>query len=450
MAVQRRNIPAVPTPVRRPVVADRVVAPAPARAVAPAPAPARAVVADRITTTPQTRNPATQNVVQTMATQGRVQANICPPGTLRAGLASNPAYEGGCGKKIDTPPPACPSGQVRNAAGKCVPVNPNGNTGNAGASGLNLAGLGLDQKTINQLLGLYGKNTQYNPISSLLNAITNQKEYELAKAKQDAEAQATQAALERSTTGTSAQLIELQNLLNNVGVPEAISTAIGDYGTNTTEAIGKQYDALKTVLQNLYTGEGGTLEAPTATSALGITQAGFNALRNYLEQNPANAYALAKEAGTTTPVFANDLAQYMEGQGVSQEGVTPTIEALNRAAQGGATNYQNLLNILAAQEASGTQGRAREAELAATLARAGLGGEFTRQQGALTNQQLAALTQIAQTQASQTLQAQKDAEARRQAIQDAILKLQGTGYDGCPAGYVKDPITFKCVPKVAE
>jgi 2-hydroxychromene-2-carboxylate isomerase len=148
--------------------------------------------------------------------------------------------------------------------------------------------------------------------------------------------------------------------------------------------------------------------------------------------------------------MSNDLAQYMAGQGVSQQGVTPTIEALNRAAQGGASNYQNLLNVLATQEAAGTQGRTREVELAQTLANAGLGAEYTRQRGALTNQQLAALAQVAQTQGTQTLQAQRDAEARRQALQDAILKLQASGNTGCPEGYVKDPITSRCVPVPAE
>jgi hypothetical protein len=295
---------------------------------------------------------------------------------------------------------------------------------------------------------MYGKQTQYNPISSLLNAITNQKEYELAKAKQDAELKATQDALARSTTGSSAALIALQQQLAGAGVPEAISTAISDYGTDTGEAIGRQYGNLATTLQNLYQGEGGTQAAPTPTSALGVTQAGFNALQQYLQANPANAYALARQAGpvTPTPTVTNDLAQYMTGQGVSQEGVTPTIEALNRAGQGGASNYQNLLNILATQETAGTQGRERELELARTLASAGLGAEYTRQRGALTSQQLAALAQVAQTQGTQTLQAQRDAEARRQALQDAILKLQASGNTGCPEGYVRDPITFICVP----
>lgn len=440
---------------RPPVVADRVKAAVaavptavraatPARTVAPAvPTPVRAAA-------PAVAKPA-QNVVQAQTAQPArmVAANICPPGTARAGLASNPAYEGGCGKKIDTAPPACPSGQTRNAAGQCVPKQ---NNNNAGKSGLNLEGLGLDQKTINQLLGLYGKNTQYNPISSLLNAITNQKEYELTKTKQEAELKAAQDALARSTTGSSAALIALQQQLAGAGVPEAISTAISDYGTNAGAAVGKQYDNLTTILQNLYQGEGGTQAAPTPTSALGITQAGFDALQQYLQANPANAYALAKQAGpvTPTPTVTNDLAQYMAGQGVSQEGVTPTIEALNRAGQGGASNYQNLLNVLATQEAAGTQGRERELELARTLAGAGLGAEYTRQRGALTSQQLAALAQIAQTQGTQTLQAQRDAEARRQALQDAILKLQASGNTGCPEGYVKDPITSRCVPVPAE
>lgn len=441
MAIVRRPPQIVPartvTPATRtpmPVVADRaeraVIAPKPVVQAKPVvqTQPAIAVVPAR-TVVPQTPKP-----------------TVCGQGTVRAGLKEDPTkYEdGGCGKPIEVkPPPTCPDGQVRNAAGKCVPKQANNN---AGPSGLNLAGLGLDQKTINQLLGLYGKNTQYNPISSLLNAITNQKEYDLAKAKQDAELAATKSALERATTGTSAQLLALQEQLAGAGVPEAITTAISDYGTNANEAIGRQYGSLATTLQNLYQGEGGTQEAPTPTSALGLTQAGFTALRDYLAANPANTFAQAKAAGPApAPQIANDLEQYMQSQGVDAGRVQPGLLSAQAAAQGGATNYQNLLNVLAANEASGGQSRQRELELSQTLANAGLGAEYTRQRGALTNQQLAALAQIVQNQGTQTLQAETTAQARRQALQDAILKLQGTGYNGCPEGYAPDPVTFKCV-----
>jgi hypothetical protein len=416
-----RPTPAVPTPVRA--------AAAPATAARPAPAVPTPV---RAATSAPARNvmgqTTTMQNASTRPTGDVGKMAVCGPGTARAGLAPDATKyaDGGCGalKQDNNPPNPCPAGQTRNAAGKCVPVQQN-----AGKTGLNLAGLGLDQNTINQLLNLYGKNTQYNPISSLLNAITNQKEYELAKAKQDAELAATTAATTRAQTGATTQLAALQDLLGNTAVPESIATAIGEYGKNASEATAQQYVNLVNTLNDLYYGQGGSVEAPSATSALGMTNAGFAALREYLAENPANAYALASQrVGTPAPVAVNDLAQYMAGQGVSQEGVTPTVQALNAAAQGGAENYQNLLNTLAAQETAGTQSRAREIELANLLARTGLGAEYTRQRGALTNQQLAALAQITQTQAAQRLQAERDAEARRQAIQDAILKLQGTGY----------------------
>ena len=409
-----RPTPAVPTPVRA--------AAAPATAARPAPAvptPVRNVMGQ--TTTMQNAS--------TRPTGDVGKMGLCGPGTARAGLASDATKyaNGGCGAPISSGGNA---GGGNAGAGNAGGGNAGaGTSAGAGKTGLNLAGLGLDQNTINQLLNLYGKNTQYNPISSLLNAITNQKEYELAKAKQDAELAATTAATTRAQTGATTQLAALQDLLGDTAVPESISTAIGKYGKTAGEAIAGQYANLVNALNDLYYGQGGSLETPNATSALGMTNAGFTALREYLAENPANAYALASQrVGTPAPVAVNDLAQYMAGQGVSQEGVTPTIQALNAAAQGGAENYQNLLNTLAAQETAGTQSRAREIELANLLARTGLGAEYTRQRGALTNQQLAALTQIAQTQAAQRLQAERDAEARRQAIQDAILKLQGTGY----------------------
>jgi hypothetical protein len=283
-----RSTPAVPTPVR--AAAAPVTA---ARPAAAASAPARNVMGQ--TTTMQNASTKPTGDVGKMA--------VCGPGTKRAGLAADPTKyaDGGCGAPINPDgngPNPCPAGQTRNAAGKCVPVQQN-----AGASGLNLAGLGLDQNTINQLLNLYGKNTQYNPISSLLNAITNQKEYELAKAKQDAELAATTAATTRAQTGATTQLAALQELLGNTAVPESIATAIGEYGKNASEATAQQYVNLVNTLNDLYYGQGGSVEAPSATSALGMTNAGFAALREYLAANPANAYALASQrVGTPAPV----------------------------------------------------------------------------------------------------------------------------------------------------
>ena len=370
----------------------------------------------------------------------------CPKGFIKNG-------NGACVPDSTT---VCGDGQHKDASGNCVP-NKNTSSTPAKATTFDWSQFGLNNNQVNNLLGQFKGlgTTNFNPISSLINASTNQKEYDLAKAKQDAELAATKAALERATSGTAQQLTSYEDLLKNIGIPDAVKTAITNYGTNAGTAVGNQYDNLTTTLQNLYQGEGGTQAAPTATSALGLTQAGYAALQNYLTNNPATAYTQAKLAGPApAPQVSNDLAQYMQSQGVDAGRVQPGLLAAQAAAQGGATNYQNLLNTLAATEAGTNTSRQSELEMAKTLANAGLTGTYTKQQGALTAEKLAALTQIAQQQAQYTLQAEQAAAARKQAIEDAIAKLKGTGYvpetaTECGAGQEKDA-SGKCVPITTE
>jgi hypothetical protein len=100
----------------------------------------------------------------------------------------------------------------------------------------------------------------------------------------------------------------------------------------------------------------------------------------------------------------------------------------NAAAQGGAANYNNLLGVLSAQSGAGQESRLAEQQMAQQLAAAQLGAYKAQQEGTLTTQQLAALQEIQTQYNTAKFQAQQQAIARQQALQDALNSLYGTGY----------------------
>ena len=172
-------------------------------------------------------------------------------------------------------------------------------------------------------------------------------------------------------------------------------------------------------------------------------------MRNYLTRNAPTAYAQAPRA--TAPAVSSDIAQYMASRGVEAQRAEPGLLAARAALEGGATNYNNLLNTLAAQSAAGQESRLAEQQMAQQLAAAQLGAYKAQQEGTLTSQQLAALQDIQTQYNTAKFQAQQQAIARQQALQDALGTLLGTGYlsPSSPDQAVQD-ILGTAIPAYAE
>lgn len=173
-----------------------------------------------------------------------------------------------------------------------------------------------------------------------------------------------------------------------------------------------------------------------------LTGQGYDALRSYLTANPATAYATAQRAAPT--VTQNALAQYMQAQDVSPEMAQPAVDQANLAALGGATNYNQLLNVLAGSESAGQQSRLSEEQMARTLANAQLQSLYGGATQGLEQSRLSGLAELQNQLATARLQAEQARIAREQALQDAIAANLGTGYT-CPPGFQKDAVG-NCVP----
>ena len=245
----------------------------------------------------------------------------------------------------------------------------------------------------------------------------------LASRKFEAEQKAARDALTRQQTGAAAQLEFLRSQLGAT-VPTTISGEIAEQERLGREAITTQAQALA----NLISGR--------RTQGLEELGRAYGGLATYLEQNVPQAFAQAQRAQPQTVQSA--LAQYMAGQGVSPAVAQEAANIANVQAAGGAANFNQLLDVLAAREAAAQQSRLAEAEMSRAAGVRGLETLYGTVTSQLEQQRLAALADLNARISQARLAAQEQAASREQAVQNAISQLIGTGL--IPGGTPLTPI----------
>jgi adenine-specific DNA methylase len=187
----------------------------------------------------------------------------------------------------------------------------------------------------------------------------------------------------------------------------------------------EQYGTARTNLGTLY----GTGTTPSATSARGMTSAGYATLSDWLAKNAPTAYA-NMPAVTATPM-TNVLEQYQRAQGVDPTAVNAAVAAANVAGAGGASNYNALINILKGAETTAQASRMAEAQQARNIADARLLAAYNQQLGGLTTQEAAALNAIGQRYGQRGLDVDTASANRYNALVDRLIALAGYGaYNG--------------------
>lgn len=236
---------------------------------------------------------------------------------------------------------------------------------------------------------------------------------QLARDKFDAEQVAATLAADRLRAGQAAQAAYLRSQLG-AGIPSAITGEI-----ETQERAGQQF--IQDQYQNL-------LSALGQRRGVGEQQlrTGYDALQTFLMQNPAVAYAQTQRAMPT--VAQSDLANYMATRGISAEPSQQALEALNAQLAGGASNYNQLLNVLTGAEQQQQASRLAEEQMARQLGMTQLGQLYAGATAGLEQERLAALNELAARVSAARLQAQQQQAAREQALQDALATLLGQGY----------------------
>lgn len=278
-----------------------------------------------------------------------------------------------------------------------------------------------------------GTGATFDVIPSATGGTSGAYSYKAALAKIQADQAAAQAAAQRATAGAETQRNAILEQLKTAGQinPELLST-LESQKTAQEKYIADQLAAQQGQLGKAY------------ETAGGLQTQGFDVLRSYLQKNAPTAYAQAPRA--TAPAVSSDIAQYMAAQGVEVGRAEPGLLAARAALEGGATNYNRLLDVLTAQSTAGQESRLAEEQMARQLAAAQLNAYKAQQEGTLTTQQLAALQEIQTQYNTAKFNAQQQAIARQQALQDALNSLYGTGYTSPPP---PAPVIPPVVPPVA-
>ena len=316
-----------------------------------------------------------------------------------------------------------------------------GRTGLGGAPQIMGAGLPLilgDDPTGGTGLTEETSGSGSSGLGSILSGQAAKRRAELEAIKLKNEQEAAAAAVLRQTTGAQNQANYLRSQLG-AGIPAV-----------TLENIAGQETAGQNYINTQYTNLLADLTGRRDTGSRLTTQ-GYDALRNYLGSNVPQAYATAAQGVPTSN--QNALAAYMQGQGVDTSGAQAAVDTANAQGMGTADNYNQLLNVLRAQETSGQQSRLSEEQMARTLAGANLEAIYGQGTSGLEQQKLAALNELATRISNARLQAQQIQTAREQALADALAALYGTGLTNppvtgeCPPGQTKDANGNCVVPK---
>ena len=159
--------------------------------------------------------------------------------------------------------------------------------------------------------------------------------------------------------------------------------------------------------------------------AKGLTDQGYAALQNYLQQNPNNAYAGLQQQVQTV---ANPMEQFLSAYGVSGEPVQAQVGAEQLAGQQGAGAFNSLADILNRTSQQSNNSRMAEMQMGQTMANSGLGAQRANYQAQNAQAQAQAMAALMQ----QLNQGRFDVEQSRQAAREAarLAALNATGNYG--------------------
>ena len=188
------------------------------------------------------------------------------------------------------------------------------------------------------------------------------------------------------------------------------------------------YDKLNTILTDQYntgvTGLQGTYDRSQENLnagydlAKGLTDQGYSALQNYLQQNPNNAFAGLQQQVQTV---GNPMEQFLGAYGVSNTPVQAQVGAEQLAGQQGAGAFNTLADILNRNSQQSDSSRMAEMQMAQTMANAGLGANRANYQARNAEAQAQALAQLQQQLAQNQFGVQQNQIAAGQGLYGQIL-----------------------------
>ena len=227
-----------------------------------------------------------------------------------------------------------------------------------------------------------------------------------------------------NSTAAATQLRALQGLQGRLasggyrGVADTLLGLINNQNTEGKAAIQGNYD---TGIGNINAGY---------NTAQGMIDTGYGDLNTYLNANQINPYANLQQQ--TTPVN-NAMANYLSAYGVSNDPVNQQVQASQMANQQGADFYNQLQQLMSANQLANNQSNLDVSRMAQNYATTGLGAQRA---GYLSNADAArtsAMNQLMDQINSARYGVEEGVGTRKNALEEAIIAAGGS-LDGTTAG----------------
>lgn len=230
----------------------------------------------------------------------------------------------------------------------------------------------------------------------------------------------------KNTTDTQLRALQgLQGRLASGGYRGNADTLLGLINDQNTQG--------QAAIQGNYNTGMGNINAGYDT-AQGMVNTGYGDLNKYLNANQSNPYANLQQQ--VSPVN-NAMANYLSAYGVSNDPVNQQVQASQMANQQGADSYNQLQQLMSANQLANNQSNLDVSQMAQNYATTGLGAQRAGYQANADTARTSAMNQLMDQINQSRYGVEQDAGTRRNVLEEAIIAAGGS-LDGSMAGSGSD------------
>lgn len=239
---------------------------------------------------------------------------------------------------------------------------------------------------------------------------TSRKDSALEWAKFNAEQSAA-----KNTTDTQLRALQgLQGRLASGGYRGNADTLLGLINTQDQQGQASIWDNYNTGINNINAGY---------DTAQGMVNTGYGDLNKYLIANQSNPYANLQQQ--VSPVN-NAMANYLSAYGVSNDPVNQQVQALQMANQQGADSYNQLQQLMSANQLSNNQSNLGLSQMAQNYATTGLGSQRAGYQANADTARTSAMNQLMDQINQARYGVEEGVGSRKNALEEAIINAGGS------------------------
>ena len=225
-----------------------------------------------------------------------------------------------------------------------------------------------------------------------------------------------------TASATSLRALQgLQGRLSSGGYRGNADTLLGLINDRNTQGQASIWDNYNTGIGNINAGY---------DTAQGLVNTGYGDLNQYLGANQINPYANLQQQ--SSPVN-NAMANYLSAYGVSNDPVSQQVQASQIANQGGADAFNQLQQLMSANQLANNQSNLDVSRMAQNYATTGLGSQRAGYQANADTARTSAMNQLMNQINQSRFDVEQDAGTRRNALEEAIINAGGA-VDGSIAG----------------